>query len=158
MKREYLLGFAALALLTVLAGCGRKLHPVHGQLVWEDGQPATELAGHMIYFECLEQRTISRSTVEEDGSFQLTTDKPEAQGTDGAPPGHHRVYLIDGVPPLMETRFGRPDTSGLEVTVPPDGAVVLKVARNRNKYSSLPSAAKLEKQMKGGKPTPAGRR
>jgi hypothetical protein len=147
MNRKHLAGLASLVLVVALTGCGRKLHPVQGQVLWEDGQPARELAGRMIYFESLEQRSISRSTIKEDGSFQLTTDKPEARGTDGAPPGHHRVYLVDGTPPLLEKRFCRPDTSGLEVTVPSDGPVILKVARTRVKYKPVP-ASKL-KEMKG---------
>ncbi len=128
MKRTYLAGLAGLALLAGLSGCGR-LHPVAGQLVWPDGQPAKELEGCMLYFESTEHRTISRSVVQADGRFRLTTDRPEARGPDGVPPGVHRVYLIDGVPPLVDKRFRNPATSGLEVTVPPDGPVVLQVAR-----------------------------
>jgi hypothetical protein len=67
MKRKYLAGLAALALLPGLCGCGRRLHSVEGQLVWQDGQPATELAGSMVYFESARHHTISRSTVQADG-------------------------------------------------------------------------------------------
>jgi hypothetical protein len=144
MKRKNLTALASCALVAVLvllvfllepASWGERRHPVAGQLVWEDGQPARELAGSMIYFECLEQRSLSRSKVKEDGSFQLTTEEPETRGTDGAPPGQYRVYVIDGRPPRIERRFCRPDTSGLEVTVPPDGPVILKVERNREQPS-----------------------
>jgi len=155
MNRKYLGVITALVLLGVLAsltilliaGWGVRLHPVAGRLVWEDGQPAKELVGCMIYFESPEQRSISRSTVHDDGSFQLTTEAPEARGTDGAPPGHHRVYLVDGRPPLIESRFRRPDTSGLEVIVPSDGPVVLKVERIRKQPSTpsfTPDTAKLK--------------
>jgi hypothetical protein len=138
LQRIQLLTLAACALLAVAgllaflaepAGWLQRRHPVAGRLVWEDGQPARELAGSMIYFECLEQRSMSRSKVKEDGSFQLTTEGPEAGGADGAPPGHYRVYVIDGRPPRIENRFRRPDTSGLEVTVPADGPMVLRVER-----------------------------
>jgi hypothetical protein len=143
MKRLPPATIAALALLLTFAGCRGKLRPVHGQLVWEDGQPATELAGHMIYFECLEERTLSRSKIRSDGTFQLTTNKPENVGTDGAPIGRHRVYLIGGP---VDSRFCRPDTSGLEVTVPPARSVVLTVARNRKKEQPLTPA--LEKKLR----------
>jgi hypothetical protein len=146
MKRMPPATIAVLALLLMLAGCRGKLRPVQGQLVWEDGQPATELEGYMIYFECTEERTLSRSKIHSDGTFQLTTNKPENVGTDGAPIGHHRVYLIGGP---VEARFCRPDTSGLEVTVPPPGPVVLTVARNRKKEQPA-SPALLKKLRQAG--------
>jgi hypothetical protein len=133
MRRTYLAGLAAVALLAGLAGCGRRLHPVEGQLVWADGRPATELAGSMVYFESAEHHTVSRSSVGADGRFRLTTERPEAGGPDGVPPGVHRVYVVDGEPSLVDQTFRNPATSGLEVTVPPDGPVVLRVARARHR-------------------------
>jgi hypothetical protein len=120
----------ALALLGI-SGCGKRLHPVGGHLVWEDGQPAKELAGAMVYFESTEHRTVSRSVVQADGHFQLTTERPESRSPDGVPPGVHRVYVVDGLPSLVDVRFRNPATSNLEVTVPPDGPVELKIARGR---------------------------
>src|SRR5262245_42159604 len=147
MKRNHLVGLASLALLATLPGCGNKLYPVQGQVLWEDGQPATELAGCKLYFECLEQHTVSRSTVKDDGSFELTTNRPEARGADGVPPGNHRVYLIAG-PSQLAARYYRPDTSGLEVTVPPDGPVVLKLERNRNdKKDKQALSPQMQKQL-----------
>lgn len=129
MKQKLCKALAALAILAGLSGCG-ELHPVGGHLVWEDGQPAKELAGAMIYFESADHSTISRSVVESEGQFQLTTETPEASGPDGVPPGMHRVYVVDGLPSRLDSRFRNPETSGLEVKVPPDGPVVLKVARS----------------------------
>lgn len=129
MKRECLATLALCAVLASFCGCGRELHPVGGTLVWEDGQPATELEGATIYFESTEHHTVSRSEVQEGAHFQLTTDRPEASGPDGVPPGVHRVYIVDGVPSLVKSRFRRPDTSGLEVTVPLTGPVELKLER-----------------------------
>ena len=131
MTRTYVAWLAVLVLVAGLTGCGRRLHPVEGRLVWQDGQPAKELAGSMVYFESTEHRTISRSTVGPDGRFDLTTERAEARGVDGVPPGKHRVYVIDSAPPLIDQRFRRPDTSGLEVTVPPTGPVVLTIGRSR---------------------------
>jgi hypothetical protein len=137
-------GLAALVLWGGFSGCGRRLHPVQGQLVWPDGQPAKELAGSMVYFESTEHRTVSRSAVGPEGQFQLTTDKPEARGPDGVPPGVHRVYVIDGEPSLLDPRFRKPETSGLEVTVPPDGPVMLQVARARSQSRSPPKSVDVE--------------
>lgn len=131
---------AVLLALAGLAGCGDGLHPVEGQVVWAGGQPATELAGSLVCFESTEHRTVSRAAVGADARFQLTTLKP---GTDGAPPGVHRVYILEKIryvgdnpetaralPRHMDPRFGKLETSGLEVTVPLTvSPVVLTVER-----------------------------
>jgi hypothetical protein len=129
MGEKYLASLAALALLTGLCGCGRRLYPVEGQLVWQDGQPARELEGGMVYFESARHHTLSRSTVQADGRFELTTDRAEAEGPDGAPPGVHRVYVVAPAESLLDDRFRNPATSALEVKVPPDRPVVLRVER-----------------------------
>jgi hypothetical protein len=139
MKRVQLVRLAVLALLTGLSGCGPRLYPVEGQLVWQDGQPAKELEGSMVYFESTEHRTVSRSSVRADGRFQLTTNKPEARGPDGVLDGLHRVYVIDGSPSIIDERFRNPATSGLEVKVPPDGPVVLKLTRARTSSRNAPA-------------------
>lgn len=129
MKRAWLAALTVCAVLTGFCGCGKELYPVSGTLVWEDGQPATELEGATIYFESTEHHSVSRSAVQEGAHFQLTTDRPEVYGPDGVPPGVHRVYIVDGVPSLMKSCFRRPETSGLEVTVPLTGPVELRVER-----------------------------
>ena len=141
MKRPWLAALTVCAVLTGFGGCGKELYPVSGTLVWEDGQPATELEGATIYFESTEHRTVSRSAVQEGAHFQLTTDRPEASGPDGVPPGVHRVYIVDGVPSLMKPRFRRPDTSGLEVTVPFTGPVELKIERATASKGTKPVTA-----------------
>jgi hypothetical protein len=141
MKRGQVRALAVLLVLIGLPGCGARLYPVEGQLVWEDGQPATELEGSMVCFESAEHRTLSRAMVQPDGRFQLTTRKP---GGDGVPPGPHRVYVVEKLPyvgkgetarPLprrMDPRFGKLETSGLEVTVPLSSSpLLLKVERRR---------------------------
>jgi hypothetical protein len=127
----------ALAACAGLPACGSRLHPVDGQLVWADGRPAVELAGGWVYFESAAHRTISRAQVRSDGRFTLTTNRP---GGDDVPDGTHRVYVVEprpseegkSVPPNMDSRFANPDTSGLEVTVPPPSVpVVLQLERAR---------------------------
>src|SRR5262245_44625519 len=140
MQRAYPGWLAALALVAALSGCGPRLYPADGQLVWADGRPAAELEGGVVYFESAEHRTISRALIQADGRFQLSTERP---GGDGVPPGPHRVYVVEprtggegerSAPPKMDPRFGNPETSGLEMTVPPpSNPVVLKVERARRR-------------------------
>lgn len=135
MGRARLRLFFVLLAAVVPGGCSR-FYPLEGQLVWADGKPATELVGSSVYFESTEHRTISRSIVASDATFRLTTERPE----DGVPLGLHRVYLVENrggpgesgkrPPPRVDERFLRPETSGLEVTVPPqERLVVLKIER-----------------------------
>lgn len=129
MKHSFTGILWAAALAAGLTGCGSGLHPVEGHLVWDNDEPAKELDGSMVYFLSSEHRTTSRSLVRDGGRFELTTNRPEARGADGVPPGQHRVYIIDQTPPLVDFRFRDPATSPLEVKVPPDGPVVLKLQR-----------------------------
>src|SRR5205809_1623496 len=129
MERTDLAGLAALSLVAGLSGCGKRLHSVQGQLVWADGQPANDSLALHVALPISEHRTVSRSTVQTDGRFRLTTDRPEALGPDGVPPGVHRVYVVAETRSIIDERFRDPATSGLEVTVPAGGPVVLQVAR-----------------------------
>ena len=58
------------ALLVVLssAGCGggRKLYPVEGMVVDEDGKPAVELAGGTVSFESVEDRSNASGQIRPD--------------------------------------------------------------------------------------------
>lgn len=139
MGRARLRLFVALVAIAAPCGCSR-YYPVEGQLAWTDGTPATELAGSSVYFESTEHRTISRSIVGGDATFRLTTERPE----DGVPLGLHRVYVVENrggpgesgkrQPARVDERFLRPETSGLEVNVPPkEKLVVLKVERARRR-------------------------
>jgi hypothetical protein len=118
----------ALLLTALLAGCGGGTYPVEGQLVWKDGSPAKELEGSFVLFELPEKQTSAKGTIQADGSFRLTTNKPN----DGALPGEHTVLVVEiGRKPLggpdatalapgaMDARFSDPRTSGLKATVNP---------------------------------------
>lgn len=117
-------------LLLVLAGCGGRPrpYPVLGRVVYRDGSPV--LSG-LVTFESTdaEKPATARGTIQQDGSFQLTTYK---EG-DGAVPAHYRVMIssIRPPPPHLESRvkaappspidgrYSRFEKSGLECTVQP---------------------------------------
>jgi hypothetical protein len=118
----------ALSLTALLSGCGGGTNPVEGQLVWKDGSPAKELQGSFVLFELSEKQTSARGMIQADGSFRLTTNKPN----DGALAGEHTVMVVevgrqhlggpDGTalaPGVMDARFSDPRTSGLKATVRP---------------------------------------
>jgi hypothetical protein len=85
--------YLALGLTVVLlAGCQAdktKPYPVHGKVVLENGQPATELAGGMVTFNSKEMKTSSIGEIGADGTFELTT----LQQGDGVIPGTYEVAV-----------------------------------------------------------------
>src|SRR5438445_7464967 len=84
-------GLVALALFSaLLSGCGNGVYPVEGKVVWKDGSPAKELEGSHVVFDLPEQKTGARGIIQADGSFHLTTHKPN----DGALPGDYKVLII----------------------------------------------------------------
>jgi hypothetical protein len=132
----------ALLLTASVSGCGGGLHPVEGTVVWEDGAPARELAGSHVVFDLPEKQTSARGIVQADGTFRLTTSKPN----DGAPAGAYRVAVIEtrkplggpdsgaSAPGVLDERFYDPTTSGLTATVKPGpNKVTLTVGRARRR-------------------------
>jgi hypothetical protein len=134
---------AAVLLSAFLGGCGGGgPYPVEGQVVWEDGSPAKELAGSHVVFDLPEKHTSARGIVQADGTFRLTTTKPN----DGALAGTYKVVVIETRKPLggpdsdaiapgvMDVRFYDPATSGLEATVKAGtNKVTLTVGRARRR-------------------------
>jgi len=115
-------------------GCAKKTHPVEGQVVFEDGTPARELAGYGIAFHAKDVAANANGTIQPDGSFTVGT---FADG-DGAPLGKHRVAItppppkIDEPrkPPLIAKKYSSADTSELTVDVTAQAnKVTLKVER-----------------------------
>jgi hypothetical protein len=111
-----------------LSGCGSGLHPVEGKVVWKDGSPAKELENGYVVFDLPEKQTSARGTIQGDGTFRLTTNKPN----DGALAGDYKVLVVEiGRKPLggpdataiapgaMDTKFSDPRTSGLTASVKP---------------------------------------
>ncbi|HXG09611.1 MAG TPA: hypothetical protein VNK04_07460 [Gemmataceae bacterium] len=134
-------GPAIILLFTAfLAGCGSGLYPVEGQIVWKDGAPAKELAGSLVIFELPEKQTSARGVIQPDGSFRLTTNKPD----DGAPAGEYKVLLIEVgrkpqggadasvlAPGVIDTRYSDLSTSDLQATVRPGtNKITLTIERN----------------------------
>lgn len=82
------------------AGCSGKpqeTYPVSGVLRWQDGNPATELAGATVEFQVVDGvqiRVSPRGEIQSDGRFEIHTYQPK----DGAPAGN---YLALVMPVLM---------------------------------------------------------
>jgi hypothetical protein len=122
-------GMILFAVLGV-AGCGggESVYPVHGQIVYSDGSPATDLEGFTVSFESVEHAPTAEQAgigawglVQSDGTFTVGTYKP----ADGAVPGKHRV-AISPEPHLADepvakspipVKYATPRNSGLEVEV-----------------------------------------
>jgi hypothetical protein len=139
MRRTWYQPTTILLSAILVSGCSSGIYPVEGQVVWKDGSPAKELAGSQVVFELEEANTSARGTVQADGSFRLTTNKPD----DGALPGEHKVIVMEvGLKPLggpdasaiapgvMDSRFSDLSTSDLTAEVKPGtNRVTLTVER-----------------------------
>jgi hypothetical protein len=135
------LGFAAaLGLTALLGGCaGGGPYPVEGTVFWEDGTPAKELALSSVIFDLPEKQTSARGVVQADGSFRLTTNKPN----DGALAGDYKVMVVEAgrkalggpdasllAPGFLDSRYADPRTTDLTASVVPGKNVIaLKVRR-----------------------------
>jgi hypothetical protein len=121
-----LLGFSCLA----IAGCSGKepTYPVTGKVVYKDGTPAA--AGVFVVFESTkEPYQRANGAIKPDGSFTLSTDRPE----NGAIQGPHRVCIqpisADGAgmnltPQLskkIDPKYFEFRTSGLKFDIKPSG-------------------------------------
>src|SRR5688572_10843127 len=113
---------AALALLAGVAGCGSDRYPVTGRVTYEDGSPVTE--GTVIGHSGEGQSAVTvQGSVQSDGTFEWGTEKPG----DGARPGKYRVAVTPrglgdaemaaGMLPAVDSKFGDPETSGIEFEV-----------------------------------------
>jgi hypothetical protein len=122
--------------IPTLAGCfsGQKpTYPVQGKLVWEDGNPAKELSGGMVIFQCDAEEMSAKAPIDQEGGFILGT----YTQSDGAVAGKHKVSIAQ---PAAETGEYRPleivdrkyesmETTELEVPIEPKrNDIVLKVS------------------------------
>ncbi len=113
--------WAVLAAVFGAAGCGERLHPVHGKVTLEDGKPLTR---GMVVCERREggATVTARGEIKPDGTYQLGTDRPGG----GAPPGRYRTLInpmdFTDVPDEQKNlpydlKYLRFETSGLEFEV-----------------------------------------
>jgi len=111
----------------------------HGGL--EDDTPAKELALSSVVFDLPEKQTSARGIVQPDGTFRLTTDKPN----DGALAGAYKVMVVEAgrkplgggdgtllAPGVLDSRYADPRTTDLTATVVP-GKNVIKLTVRRAK-------------------------
>jgi hypothetical protein len=122
-----------------LAGCGSGTYPVRGHLVYEDGQPVTELAGFTVTFTSTSVGKSSIGEIQEDGSFRLTTLSPN----DGAFPGEYKVILTqphreperpEKRNPVVDLAYENPEKTNLTATVEPKAnEFTFKLRRLRGK-------------------------
>jgi hypothetical protein len=113
---------AALLMLVGLAGCGPRMVPVEGQVVFKDGKPLT---GGVVSFDLLGAAApgvAARGDIGPDGRFRLTT----STAGDGVPEGTYRVAVAPPLPArvddlgkerIIPDKYLDPRTSGLEFTV-----------------------------------------
>lgn len=133
---------ALLLLFTgAMCGCGKGdgPFPVEGTVVWEDGTPATELNNALVIFDLPAKQTSARGNIKPDGTFRLTTNKPD----DGALAGDYKVLILEVgrksaagpeganiAPGAMDSMYSDPSTTDLRVTVKPGAnPVTLKLKR-----------------------------
>jgi hypothetical protein len=99
---------ALMVLLFGSSGCSSGgAYPVSGQVVYEDGQPATELAGWTIVFDNSDLRVSSLGKIGRDGRFSLSFRK----ANDGAIPGSYKVtiyYPNQDIPDSEDAPAGQP--------------------------------------------------
>src|SRR5438270_522754 len=93
-------------------GLDRHLRPGDGA-----GAPAVERAGGMVSLESVEDKSNAAGEVQKDGTFRIRN----PLGQDGAPAGTYRVLVKPAEGrrdrPPIDWKYGRYDTSGVEVTV-----------------------------------------
>jgi hypothetical protein len=111
--------------LAALGGCGARKYPVVGKVVFKDGKP---LPGGLIVFSPLDpgNHVGARGYIQPDGTFELSTEK---EG-DGSLQGRYQALIRppsqgknEDDPrrniPVIDPRYTRYETSGLEFEVKP---------------------------------------
>ncbi len=92
-------------------------------------------------FDLPEKQTSARGTIQADGTFRLTTNKPD----DGALAGEYKVLIVEVgrkplggpdatalAPGVMDSRYSDPSTTDLKASVKPGtNQIELKIERAR---------------------------
>jgi hypothetical protein len=124
--------------LALLGGCGARKYPVVGKVVFKDGTP---LPGGLVVFSPLDpgNHVGARGYIKPDGTFELSSEK----AGDGSLEGRYQVLVRppsqgrgEDDPrrniPLIDPRFTRFETSGLEFEVRPGrNELTIEVERPR---------------------------
>jgi len=129
MRRTADFAFAALFVLG-LSGCGQRLYPVEGVVQYDDGSPATALAGGTVSLESVADRSNASGPIGPDGSFRIA----DPLGKDGVPAGTYRVIVLppegaDRNKPPVDPVYRRYETSGIEIAVRPEPTKVTITVR-----------------------------
>jgi hypothetical protein len=122
-----------------LAACRRPVAegpetvPVRGKVVFTKGGNVKDLCDHSIFvqFQSIEQPgVLATGEILEDGTFTLATEVGK-KGKPGAIRGAHRVRLNadEAAARFVAPRFLNYETSGIQVTVPSDNVLEIKVWR-----------------------------
>ena len=138
MPSEYFRRIAPWLFLLVacvpLVGCGNKTYPVEGQVVFDDGTVAKELAGYLVMFQSEAHKTSADGLIQADGTFKMSTATPG----DGAMLGTHRIAITPPLPDIhkgpapvrIAAKYGQFDTSALTVEIKAEtNRITLKVER-----------------------------
>src|SRR5688500_2712985 len=128
--RPTLPAFVLAAIALGSAGCGARSYPVEGVVVYDDGSPATALAGGTISLESVADGSNAAGEITRDGTFRVQN----PLGKDGVPAGTYRVIVLppegaDRRTPPVDAAFGRYETSGIEITVKPEPTKVTITVR-----------------------------
>lgn len=99
------------------------IYPVHGKVVFSDGQPATELAGGLIVFKSLDGKPgNANGSIQNDATFRIST----KGGHDGAYLGRHQAIVTpprgdrdNARPNVIDRRHMDFETSGIQIEVQP---------------------------------------
>lgn len=121
------LGVCLVAVLPIaLAGCENNspaTYPAGGKVVFADGTPLTTGTVELRSVDG-RHRVVARGQIQTDGSFRLTTYRPNDGAVEGEhaalvaiPPPEGRIGDMKAIPAIIDPRFTQFDTSGLKCTV-----------------------------------------
>jgi hypothetical protein len=137
-----LVSAACAALALWAAGCGGtppKIEgtAVRGKVVYKGKGNVAQLASGRVRLRSPDDPDlVAVGTIEDDGTFAIGASAP-GKSPGGVPPGRYKVRIEpppddDGKPRrLVHPKYLDFETSGLTVTVPPAGEVILEVERPR---------------------------
>jgi len=125
-----LLSAVSVLLLLGLTGCAKRLYPVEGVVQYDDGTPASALAGGTVSFESVADKSNASGSIAKDGTFRVA----DPLGKDGVSAGAYRVIVLppegaDRQNPPVDPSYGRYESSGIEITVKPEPTKVTITVR-----------------------------